>query len=840
MEENTELDLAWKIIANTDTHVFLTGKAGTGKTTFLRRLRKELPKRMIVVAPTGIAAINAEGVTIHSFFQLPFGPQVPGTQYGNSKRYAFRRQKLRLIRTVDLVVIDEISMVRADLLDAIDSVLRQYRDRTRPFGGVQMLMIGDMQQLAPVAREDEWNMLRSYYDTPYFFSSKALQQSDFVTVELQHVYRQSDPLFLGLLNKVRTNTIDDAALAALNQRRIPGFNPPKAEGYIRLVTHNALADSINHRELEALPSQAYKFDATVQGDFPELSFPTEKTLVLKLGAQVMFIKNDSSLGKRYYNGMIGEIVEIDNEGIKVRASDNGMLIDVSPETWQNMKYELDEKTKEISEKIVGTFEQYPLKTAWAITVHKSQGLTFEKAIIDVQHSFAHGQTYVALSRCKSLEGMVLANPIPRSSIINDRTVETFQEDPRHKSPDEQRLDQMQRHYLLRTVEDLFSFDQITYAFADQIRLMREHFYDLYPQQYKAWVDASEEFKKKVADVALAFHKQYQNIIVTDPDSQNSAVLQERLEKGAAYFNEQLCSCDTLLRHTSLPTDNQTVKDRMENILQNFSDSLRFKMKLMCYVSVNGLHLQEYLKTKAKVSLELDESTGSGSSENASSSKRGKGNDSAPAGFQPRQPREKKARMVVDIPTEVQHKELFKEMVAWRKEEADKINRPAFAVLTQKALMGIVNLLPSNEAELKLIPGIGPKFIETYAEAALRLVASAVVKYGYDKPEVKMVEAKKVTQEEKESTALKMYLDGKQVEEIASEFMVTTSTVYNYLLPAVKSGKLPLNHLFEQKRIDAVNKCIDHHPEASAKELLDALGREEYDYGIVNCCLAVRK
>ena len=305
--QNPELDLAWNIIANTDTHLFLTGKAGTGKTTFLRELRRKVPKRMIVVAPTGIAAINAEGVTIHSFFQLPFGPQIPGTQYGNNKRYAFRRQKLRLIRSVDLVVIDEISMVRADLLDAIDSVLRQYRDKNRAFGGVQMLMIGDMQQLAPVAREDEWAMLRPYYDTPYFFSSKALQQTDFVTVELQHVYRQSDPLFVNLLNKVRTNTVDAETLQTLNQRCIVGFNPPKQEGYIRLVTHNSQADSINQQELDKLNVPAYHYDATIWKDFPELSFPTDKTLTLKLGAQVMFIKNDSSPEKRYYNGMIGEV-----------------------------------------------------------------------------------------------------------------------------------------------------------------------------------------------------------------------------------------------------------------------------------------------------------------------------------------------------------------------------------------------------------------------------------------------------------------------------------------------------------------------------------------------------
>ena len=731
---NPELDLAWNIIANTDTHLFLTGKAGTGKTTFLRELRRKVPKRMIVVAPTGIAAINAEGVTIHSFFQLPFGPQIPGTQYGNNKRYAFRRQKLRLIRSVDLVVIDEISMVRADLLDAIDSVLRQYRDKNRAFGGVQMLMIGDMQQLAPVAREDEWAMLRPYYDTPYFFSSKALQQTDFVTVELQHVYRQSDPLFVSLLNKVRTNTVDAETLQTLNQRCIAGFNPPKQEGYIRLVTHNQQADYINQQELDKLDVPAYHYDATIWKDFPELSFPTEKTLTLKLGAQVMFIKNDSSPEKKYYNGMIGEVVDIDDDHIQVRPSGQSNVIDVTPEEWQNMKYELDEKTKEIHETVVGTFTQYPLKTAWAITVHKSQGLTFEHAIIDVQHSFAHGQTYVALSRCKSLEGMVLAAPIPQYAIINDKTVETFQEDPRHKSPDDQKLDQMQRHYLLRTIEDLFSFTQIRFAYGDLIRLMREHFYSSANKQYNAWVESSEAFKKKVEEVAAKFHNQYQNIVLTEVDYQNSELLQERLKKGADYFEQQLTDTFTLLTKTALVTNNKMVKERLDNLMQNFNDLVKFKMLLLHYVAHNGLSLQPYLQAKAKISLSLDDNE--------------------------------------------------KEDKGKSKEERGKSKENRVKIKEQKE----------------------------------------------KKP--------KVTMEMKQEKALAMYLDGKLVEDIAKDMGVVESTVYSYLLPSVLNGKLPLNHLFEQKKIDTVNKCLDANPTATAKEVVEALGREDYGYGIVKCCMAV--
>lgn len=836
---NHELDLAWNIISNTDTHLFLTGKAGTGKTTFLRELRRKLPKRMIVVAPTGIAAINAEGVTIHSFFQLPFGPQLPGTQYANNKRYAFRRAELRLIRSVDLIVIDEISMVRADLLDAIDSVLRQYRDRNRPFGGVQMLMIGDMQQLAPVAREEEWSLLRNHYATPYFFSSKVLQEADFVTVELQHVYRQNDPVFLDLLNRVRTNTVDEVTLKALNARYVPCFNPPKDEGYIRLVTHNAQADTINQRELDALTSETVSYQAVVGGDFPEMSYPTDANLTLKVGAQVMFVKNDSSSAKRYFNGMIGEILELNKDNIKVRSLSDNALINVVPEIWRNMKYELDEKTKEINEKEIGTFTQYPLKTAWAITVHKSQGLTFEHAVIDVQHSFAHGQTYVALSRCKSLEGMVLSAPIPQYAIINDRTVEIFQKDPRHKSPDDARLDLMQRHYMVRALDELFSFTHIRYLYNDHVKLIREHFYDTYPLQYNAWKEGAENFKAKVEDVAAKFHCQYQNIVLTEENYHNSELLQERVMKGATYFEMQLCDSFELLKSTKLLSDNKTVAEREENIMQNFYDLVRFKMQMLHYVAENGMHLQEYLKRKAKIALELDgDSNDSRTKE--SNAKAVRGSDDVPAGFRPREKKAKKARMVADVPAEVLHPELFENLREWRLNLANEKGIPAFQIMSQKVLMAITNILPSNNDDLELISGIGKKFIENYAEDVLAIVEKTIKECGYERKPIELVQAHVMTQEEKETKALQMYLDGKQVEEIATEFMVTESTVYKYLTPALLSGKLPLNHLFEQKRIDAVNKCIADNPEATARDILETLGRDDYDYGIINCCLALAK
>ncbi len=425
MEMNEESLKAWDIIEKTSANLFLTGKAGTGKTTFLKELKRRSPKRMVVLAPTGIAAINAGGVTIHSFFQLPLSPYLPGTTFagGEKKRFQFSKVKRNIIRTMDLLVIDEISMVRSDLLDAIDSVMRRYRKHDLPFGGVQLLMIGDLQQLAPVVTEHEESMLRQYYDTPFFFSSKALQQASYLTIELQTVYRQQDERFVALLNQIRENKASDETLAALNQRYIPDFQPPKGGDYIRLTTHNIPAQHINEQELGNLPSQVYSFTAEVEGNFPETSYPADFKLLLKKGAQIMFIKNDAD--HRFYNGMIGEVTAIDNQEIRVMGKDNGEEFILEKAEWSNSKYTLNEQTQEIEETVEGTFRHYPVRLAWAITIHKSQGLTFEHAIIDASRSFTHGQTYVALSRCKSLEGMVLSSPLSRSAIISDSVQQSY-------------------------------------------------------------------------------------------------------------------------------------------------------------------------------------------------------------------------------------------------------------------------------------------------------------------------------------------------------------------------------------------------------------------------------
>jgi hypothetical protein len=448
LQTNPKLELAANFIRYTDKHLFLTGKAGTGKTTFLRNLKNLTWKRHVVVAPTGVAAINAGGVTIHSFFQLPFGPQIPeelanrippdsaDAKHSASRFQRFTREKINIIKSIDLLVIDEISMVRADMLDAIDAVLRRYRNRNIPFGGIQLLMIGDLQQLAPIAKEDEWRLLRDYYDSVYFFSSKALQKTDYVSIELTTIYRQSDEDFIRLLGKVRENKLDDQALAALEKRYIANFRPGPDEGYITLTTHNYQSQDINTYRLNELKGKTHSFDAEITDDFPSYNYPTDEILKLKVGAQVMFVKNDPSPLKVFYNGKIGKITGIDDDTIYVKCPGDDSLISVTPLEWQNCRYTLDEQTKEISETVIGSFRQYPLKLAWAVTIHKSQGLTFDKAIIDARQAFAHGQVYVALSRCRTLEGMVLSTSISSQALKTDLTVGDYVKKLEENAPDE--------------------------------------------------------------------------------------------------------------------------------------------------------------------------------------------------------------------------------------------------------------------------------------------------------------------------------------------------------------------------------------------------------------------
>ena len=419
---NFELNVARFIVEKTDMSLFLTGKAGTGKTTFLREVVRYTKKKCIVLAPTGIAAVNAGAMTIHSFFQFGIGPFIKGVIEPKSD-FRINKSKLELIRNLQLLIIDEVSMVRADLMDHIDVELKRIRRNSKPFGGVQLLMIGDLQQLPPIAHGGEDELLRQYYKTLYFFSSAALKSMKYSCIELKTVYRQTDGHFINILNHARECTLTNQDISDLNTRYIPDFSPRPEDGYIRLMTHNRQVDYINAAEMEKLDSHPYTFEAAVTGTFPQESYPTANSLTLKKGTQVMFIKNDPE--RRFINGTLGEVRSIDKNCIAVRLAESGKTIEVEPMEWQNIRYQFDDETKEISSKQIGRFKQYPLKAAWAITVHKSQGLTFDKAIIDVHAAFSPGQAYVALSRCRTLEGLVLSSPVSASVFMKDNAVDAY-------------------------------------------------------------------------------------------------------------------------------------------------------------------------------------------------------------------------------------------------------------------------------------------------------------------------------------------------------------------------------------------------------------------------------
>ena len=423
---NEIFTLAADIVRNTSQSVFLTGKAGTGKTTFLHYIRNHVDKNVIVAAPTGVVAINAGGVTLHSLFQLPFEPFIPNFEGKKKLDYHFklRKSKIDMFRELDLLIIDEVSMLRADMLDAIDNTLRRFRNSSQPFGGVQLLLIGDMFQLPPVVQQQEWEELKHYYPTPFFFHAQALENNLPLYIELKTIYRQSDQRFIDILNNIRNNRATKTDLDTLNARYNPTFKLPKDDRYVVLCTHNYKADKINAEELAALESERISFEGKVQGDFAENSYPTDFSLTLKVGAQIMFIRNDSGENRRYYNGKLATVSYLSEEKIFVQFED-GSELELEKETWRNVRYSLNADSGDIEEEELGAFIQYPIRLAWAITIHKSQGLTFDRVVIDAGQAFAGGQVYVALSRCTSLDGIVLYSRITPQSIHTDESAIAF-------------------------------------------------------------------------------------------------------------------------------------------------------------------------------------------------------------------------------------------------------------------------------------------------------------------------------------------------------------------------------------------------------------------------------
>ena len=548
-----------------------------------------------MVAPTGVAAINAGGMTIHSFFQLPFTPYVPNARI--KSKFDFGKEKRRIIASLDLLIIDEISMVRSDLLDAIDSVLRRYRDHYKPFGGVQLLMIGDLQQLTPVVTPEDEALLKPYYDTPYFFGSKALQQIEYVTILLSQVFRQEDATFLDVLNHIREAQPTANDIAVLNQRCQPAFIPKQGEGYIRLTTHNYLADNYNENELKKLPGHSYTFQAQIEGNFPEYSYPTSEVLTLKEGAQVMFVKNDPTGDHRYYNGRIGEVVEISESRVCVLCAGDVEGIEVEPLEWENAQYQLNPETRVIESKVQGTFRQLPLRLAWAITIHKSQGLTFERAIIDANLSFAPGQVYVALSRCKTLEGMVLSAPIEARAIISDKRVEDYighQEEEAQRSISQ--LPQLKEEYYRFLLLELFDFHDIFYKEEHLLRLMTEFFYHAFTDTTELHKRVLSNFSSQTMSVS---EKWLQKIRQSPMEQLHTEEFQERVKRSAEWFETSIQEvfANSIELAAQIKSNNKQAMNRFPEALADVRQSVLSRRYLLSKIADQGFSIPIYLHEK---------------------------------------------------------------------------------------------------------------------------------------------------------------------------------------------------------------------------------------------------
>ena len=767
MVYNPEIELAEKYITETGVSIFLTGKAGTGKTTFLHHIVERCRKRSIVVAPTGVAAVNAGGVTIHSFFQLPFCPYLPDvkelvTEYQlPENQRQLRKSKIDIIRTLDLLIIDEISMVRADLLDAVDAVMRRYRRSGRPFGGVQLLMIGDVQQLAPVVTDEERPYIERVYASPFFFHSKALQRLQYITIQLTTVYRQQDPLFLRLLNNIRDSKFDEATLAALNSRvRKPGDPAVFADGQepILLTTHNWQADEVNRRNLEALDTPVQIFDAVVEGNFPDSAAPTERHLELKVGAQVMFVKNDS-LGHRYYNGMIGVVESVETDGTSdgqkhiVVVNSEGERIDVGQERWDTWKYEIDSTDNQIKPILDGVFVQYPLKTAWAVTIHKAQGLTFDRLQVDASAAFTYGQVYVALSRCRSLEGLTLLSPITPQNAFENKDIEQFNGTMTPIEQAEEMLDGYRSQYYFDVLYELIDFGGLQHALEGLNRLYQELLRGLYPEQATTLTALCSKELTELVSVAERFHRQLDAI---GAGSSSRALLLERVQKGAAYFGQVVKAMDEQVRPClAVEIDNKETSRRLKEQGERYSSVALLKIKVLDHVAAHGFTVEDYQQAKVDAAL-----------------------------AKPEKARKSRAKK----PETLTGKERLQAMLtAWRRQKAEELGVSAFVVLWQRSLLAIVNALPTNEEELLNVPGMGKVSVGRYGKEILQIVDD-YLRESNERRTPEEVEPKKKP-EPTWKKAVQLMAEGKNLEEVAQMLNRAKSTVETYMLTAVEQGAM---------------------------------------------------
>jgi len=680
---------AMEFAINTDRSLFITGKAGTGKTTFLRNFRKETNKQIAVVAPTGVAAINAGGTTIHSFFQLPFTPFKPTPAWQSQLISQIKMSKPRrnVIRELEVLIIDEISMVRADVLDAIDVVLKTIRHRqNEPFGGVQMILIGDMHQLSPVAKTNEWSLISDYYKSVYFFDSHVIQKHPPIYIEFDKIYRQSDNQFIKVLNEVRNNSLSEEGANLLKRRYNCNFTPPPNDHYITLTTHNYSADYINRIELDKLSTPIHEFHARVNGTFPENAFPIEHVLELKEGAKVMFIKNDTETPRRFYNGKIGVVSAIEDDIITVECPGDDYQITVPTLTWENIRYNTNKETNTIEEEIIGTFEHVPLRLAWAITIHKSQGLTFEKAVIDAGKAFSPGQVYVALSRCRSLEGIVLKSPINTESISVDKQVIEFSSLKPDIAYISHELECARKEFETSMLLQLYVFNHI-YNSAKSWHRATEGEEQSFNEETLPFVKEINKQLEHINEIGDKFRIQLNQIV--GKEDVNKEYLSNRLKSSSLYFAEKLDMLMNSLKKSPATTDSRTNAKLYDEAISSIYTEIALKKHLIS-ATYNNFSVELYYQARNKFVMP---------DFNVKSYSRGK----------------------TSVQLKSNNPDLLNELVQIRNYISENESLPPYMVAQTKTLVQMADYMPQTDKDLIKIYGFGKKKLERFGAQFLDVI-----------------------------------------------------------------------------------------------------------------------
>ena len=796
--QNALFLLAGELVNETGRTLFLTGKAGTGKTTFLKYIREHCPKQIAVVAPTGVAAIQAGGVTIHSFFQVPPGvflpvPQLSGQTDGSQEVHSrqsllaklrYNRDKRKLMQQLELLVIDEISMVRADLLDAIDTILRAVRRRQlEPFGGVQLLFIGDLYQLPPVVKDNDWALLSAHYNSPFFFDSQVLLENLPLYIEFDKVYRQRDASFVALLNQVRNNCLDAEGYRLLESRFQPGFSQQEDKGYILLTSHNDQARVINNRNLQELPGALQSYTAVVEGSFPDNAFPAESELLLKIGAQVMFIRNDSTeKGKRFFNGKMGIVQQLEKDRVWVR-TEEGTLLEVEREKWKNIRYTVHTETEKLEEEELGSFSQFPLRLAWAITIHKSQGLTFEKAIIDAGEAFAPGQVYVALSRCSSLEGLVLKSRLKPKSLLTDPRVSAFAAHLAGSDRLKQELDSARKHYQEKLLLSLFDLELAKTA-VTELRQHVETHSSSFTGSPLVWVREFAEGMNELQETATRYRQWLRARFAESRDWRMQQEIPDRSVSAALFFTEKLQTKSEQLLQCPLKTDSWQHARALNELVADIFSLLHASLHMLQGFRAvpQAVEWHEHKQRFRVPAYTFD-------SYSLSEDNRFTG----------------------------AHPILYRKLKAWRDRQCSQSGLPVYMVAGSQVLEDLARMLPRKPEQLLRISGFGKKKLELYGKVLLEIIQEYCMDQGLE-PDAVCFPGKDGEKDKKKKNqtssrgasnreTLRLFRQGKTIPMIASERKLSPVTIHAHLYGFVVEGELQASELVEPGSLPLIESVI---------------------------------